>query len=204
MNFQKLAAYQPNTAGSESVLSDSNGMLWTLSDYTWDLHKVVEFDVCFLSLWPTMQFPQLPDEKITRGRSFTKQGFWQLCQCEKLSFLICSYRFCSALPPHLVPIKLFVRLNWETHQGLGKIKRKEAVLYPHRYPDSVPARSAQNTCFSTPVKRCRAEAATNRQEQELWKPELLRDKTASLARASQWGAVQEAMKRSFAKFFFFN
>lgn len=158
----------------------------------------------FLSLRPTVQFPQLPDEKITRGRSFTIQGFWQLCQCKKLSFLICSYRFCSTLPPHLVPVKLFVRLNLETHQGLGKIKRKEPILYPHRYPDSVPARSAENICFSTPVKHCTAETATNRQEQKLCKPELFCDKTATLARANQWGAVQETMRRGFAKFFFFN
>lgn len=140
---------------------------------------------CFLSLRPTTQFPQLPDEKITRGRSFTKQGFWQLCQCKKLSFLICSYGLYSTLPPHLVPIKLFVRLNGETHQSLGKIKRKEPILYPHRHPDSVPARSAQNTCFSTPVKHCTAETTTNSQEQELCEPEQLRDKTASLARANQ-------------------
>lgn len=101
----------------------------------------------FCLLRPTIQFPQLLDEKITRGRSFTKQGSWQLCQHKKLSSLICSYRFCSTLPPHLGPIKLFVRLNWEIHQGLGKIKRKGPILHPHRYPDSVPARSAQNTCL---------------------------------------------------------
>lgn len=28
MNFQKLAAYQPNKAGSENMLGDSNGMVW--------------------------------------------------------------------------------------------------------------------------------------------------------------------------------
>lgn len=28
MNLQKLGAYQPNKSGSESVLGDSNGMVW--------------------------------------------------------------------------------------------------------------------------------------------------------------------------------
>lgn len=105
------------------VVVFSQSWLWNCFErFQWDaldsiiihMRPTQNCGILFVFLRPTIQFHQFPDEKITRGRSFTKQGVWQLCQCKKCSFLICSYRFCSIVPLHLVPVKLFVRLNWKS------------------------------------------------------------------------------------------